>query len=289
MVTVNGRISDSSFKGYLAIKFLISDILKKVTLFCVQSQRDANRFKALGVLEEKIKITGNMKFDTTDYTDKNATDLTELKKSLGIEKEDKIFIAASTHPGEEEIILNAYKTLLSEFPNLNLIIAPRHPERTRQIGSLISKFGFHAIMVSQLFGQPVSRLNPQIRKLANSQTVFILDTIGQLINFYAISDIVFVGGSLVKKGGHNILEPASLAKPIIFGPYMFNFSDIADLFLNNKAAIMARNQQELSASLERLLNDPSRVAQLGKQASQLIQHNLGATAKNVELIRKFIV
>jgi len=279
ITTVNGRISDSSFKGYLTIKFLIKNILRKITLFCVQTERDANRFKALGVQEEKIKVTGNMKFDVKDYTDFKK-DYTDLKKKLGLKSEDKVFIAASTHPGEEEIILSVYKKLWEFLPNLNLIIAPRHPERSKDIATIVSKFRFCHKFISSFSPESIA---------CATKSVFILDVIGRLMDFYSIADIVFVGGSLIKKGGHNILEPASLAKPIIFGPQMFNFRDIADLFLSNKAAILVNNEEEIRTKISHLLANPSMAVELGENAKKLIQQNQGATRRNLELITKLIV
>jgi len=287
VITVNGRISDASFKGYIAVNFLIKRIMRKISIFCLQTERDANRFKALGVAEEKIKVTGNMKFDATPAcrqagitTDKKRTDGTDLKESLGLKSEDKVFIAASTHPGEEEIILNVYKKLWKEFPNLNLIIAPRHPERSKQVGKTVSKYIFCSQFIS-------SFSRPSIA--CATKSVFILDVIGRLIDFYSIADIVFVGGSFIKKGGHNILEPASLAKPVMFGPHMFNFRDIADLFLSNKAAILVNDEEEIKTKIAYLLNNPSAAAELGENAKQLIQENCGATKRNLEFIRKFVV
>jgi 3-deoxy-D-manno-octulosonic-acid transferase len=279
IIAVNGRISDSSFKGYLTAKFLIKNILEKVNLFCVQTDRDAQRLKALGILEEKIKITGNMKFDATDYRDRNCKDPAELKKKLGLTNEDQIFIAASTHKGEEEIILNVYARLLEEFPTLNLILAPRHPERSREVEKIALGFRFCTKLVSKL-PQPI---------VCATKTVFVLDVIGELINFYNISDIVFVGGSLIKKGGHNILEPAALAKPILFGPHMFNFRDIADLFLFHKGALLLNGQEEIISKIAYLLRNSSIAAEFGERAKQLIKQNQGATARNLGFIRKFLV
>lgn len=289
IVVVNGRISDRSFKGYLSIKYLIKPILNKINLFCVQTSRDAQRLMSLGVFKDKIQITGNMKFDIkVDFSrqsfnigrvpaeagEKNYTD---YKLKLGLEYKEKLFVAGSTHPGEEEIILSAYKELLSEFPDLRLLIAPRHPERSEEIANLIKKFGFES--------KRISLLDSRTHELTNSRTVFILDTVGQLLSFYAISDIVFVGGSLVKKGGHNILEPASLGKPILFGPHMFNFRDIADLFLSNRAAILVRHQEDLKTNVKYLLNNTSKVTELSRRAKELIIQNQGATNRHIELIR----
>ena len=284
VVTVNGRVSNASFRGYLIIKFLLKSILEKVSLFCVQTERDADRLMRLGVSKDKIKITGNMKFDIKDYTDFKKTclpagrDYTDYRSKLGLDSKDKLWVAGSTHAGEEEIILNVYKELQMDFPDLKLLIAPRHPERSKDIGETVSRFGFNSVFVSTL---------PHKCSTCIPKSVFILDTIGELISFYAIADIVFVGGSLIKKGGHNILEPASRALPVLFGPHMFNFGDIADLFLRNKAAIMVNNKEELKTNITYLLNNPDRIIELGKHAKQVILQNQGATRRNVEYIKNY--
>ncbi len=282
IVTVNGRISDGSFKGYSVIKFLLKPILTKISLFCVQTQLDAERFAALGVAREKIKVSGNLKFDTTDYTDKKFTKDTDYKQKLGLEKREKLFVAASTHPGEEKIILSVYKELSSEFPYLRLLIAPRHPERAKEIERVIKKYEFNSLRVSGLMGE---RVNGLTGEWANRQTVFILDTIGELMSYYTIADIVFVGGSLVQKGGHNILEPASLEKPILFGPHVFNFRGITDLFLTDDAAIMVNSPEALKQKIKELLIDPGQAKEIGRKAGETLFKNKGSTKRAIELIK----
>ncbi|MBM3246669.1 MAG: 3-deoxy-D-manno-octulosonic acid transferase [Candidatus Omnitrophica bacterium] len=287
IAVVNGRISDNSFKGYCLIKFILSPILNKVSLFCAQTQRDAQRLVLLGVSSDKIKITGNMKFDCQGRAD-NVNNTLELKQKLGLGSQEKLLVAASTHPGEEKIVLNIYQGLIRDFPGLRLLIAPRHPERTRKIEEIVNKFGFQAQRLSQLSGEPVSQLSRHTGTPAHRHTVFILDTIGQLIDYYALADIVFVGGSLVKKGGHNILEPAALGKPVLFGPQMSNFRDIAEMFLKNQAGILARNTQELKSKIRELLDNPGFAAQFSQRAQALILDNQGATQRNLELIKELL-
>lgn len=278
IVVVNGRISDVSFRGYSSIKFLLKPVLEKISIFCMQTERDADKLMHLGVPKVNIHITGNMKFDTAVYKEK-VKDSIELRSKLDLDPQDKLFAAGSTHPGEEEIILEAYKDLQTQFSNLKILIAPRHPERSKDIAKISSRFGLCGIFISTLTaGSPSRVIKP----------VFILDVIGQLGNFYSIADIVFVGGSLIKRGGHNILEPAFLGKPILFGPYMFNFQDIADLFLCNKASIMVYDQEELKINIQDLLNNPAKIIELGQRARQLILENQGATKRNVELLRKAV-
>ncbi|MCX5704985.1 MAG: 3-deoxy-D-manno-octulosonic acid transferase [Candidatus Omnitrophica bacterium] len=277
MITVNGRISDKSFKGYLRASFLFKSTLEKIRMFCVQTDVDALRFKAIGVLANKIKVTGNMKFDIVPKVSSEPAGASRLL--LGLKPEEKLLIAASTHPGEEKIILDCFVGISNAMPEVRLMIAPRHPERAHEIFGIIKKAGRESMRVSRI---GIDALKPD-------SPVFILDTIGQLINFYHISDVVFVGGSLIKKGGHNILEPAALAKPIIFGPYMFNFRDITDLFLKHQAAVMVNDAQELQANIEFLFKDRQRSKELGEAAQKLIWQNQGATLRNAREIGLLLI
>ena len=272
LVTVNARISDTSFKGYSAVKFLIKPILNKISLFCAQTEVDALRLKFLGVNPDKIKVTGNLKFDQLALFKGPG-----YREKLGLNPSDKLLVAGSTHSGEEEMILNAYNKLLKEFPGFKLLIAPRHPDRTADVEKTVMKNGFDALRVSRL-----DSLRPAPRA---PSPVFILDTVGSLMDFYAAADIVFVGGSLVKKGGHNILEPASLGKPVIFGPYMFNFRDIARVFLNNNAAIQVATQEGLESSIRELMKDNSKAGLLTENASVVIVKNQGATLRIIGAIK----
>jgi len=268
IVTVNARISDASFRGYFAIKLLIKPILDKISLFCSQTEADAARLRKLGVAPSRIKVTGNMKFDQLTAPLQAAG----YREKLSLGLDGKLFIAGSTHQGEEEIILSTYKSLLNNFPTLKLLIAPRHPERADALASLIKGSGFEPAKISVL--------GPRTREPVNPRTVFILDTVGELANFYTAADVVFVGGSLIKRGGHNILEPASLGKPVIFGPHMFNFRDIAEMFLKNNAALMAKDENGLVSAVTRILKDNFLASQLRANAAGIIALNRGATQKN---------
>jgi len=276
LIVVNARISDASFKGYLCIRFLLKNMLNKIHLFCVQTRRDSQRLIRLGVSENRIRITGNMKFDIHNYTGLRK-DAKDLRPKLGIKPQEKFLVAGSTHTGEEEVILAAYKKLLVNFPDLRLLIAPRHPERTSEVQRLIQLSGFAAVRISQLSPSEASR--------SDKVAVFILDTVGELLSFYSIADVVFVGGSLVRKGGHNILEPAMFAKPVLFGPHMFNFRDIAELFLEQRAALLVKDTQELYLKIKDLLDNPSKIEFLTQRARDLLIANQGATQKNTQIIK----
>ena len=225
-----------------------------------------------------------MKFDTSTLLSVNGSttltiDNADYRRKLGLKEADRLLTAGSTHPGEEEIILGVYKELLSDFPALKLLIAPRHPERAKEIERLVLNYGFNSVFISK------PRLSTIDYRLS---TVFILDTIGQLKDFYAVSDIVFIGGSLIKKGGQNILEPAVLAKPIIFGPHMFNFRDIAELFLVSGGAVLVKNKEELREKIKDLLLHPESALGLGRRARELLLKNQGASERNLEIIKEVL-
>ncbi|MDO8489195.1 MAG: glycosyltransferase N-terminal domain-containing protein, partial [Candidatus Omnitrophota bacterium] len=276
VVTVNGRISDSSYGGYRLIKFFIRPILRMVKQFCVQSDLDALRLEKLGVAKQRIQVTGNVKFDINLDPIAESNVLTYRAK-LWLGQLDKLLVCGSTHPGEEELIFASYQELLRIFPKLKLLIAPRHPERGSQISRLAADKGFLPLLISSL-----SKTCPD----CTNDSVFILDTIGELLNYYSAADIVFVGGSMVKKGGHNILEPASLKKPVIFGPYMFNFREISELFLANQAVLMAGNSKELVDKVKEILNNNQLAKGLVDRGYELIVGNRGATIRNIKIIKQ---
>jgi 3-deoxy-D-manno-octulosonic-acid transferase len=276
VITVNGRISDSSYGGYRMIKFFIRPILRMVRQFCVQSDLDGGRLENLGVDKQRIRVTGNVKFDI-NLNPPLESNILAYRNKLGLVQADRLLVCGSTHPDEEELIFDAYQKLLVSFPNLKLLIAPRHPERSGQISKLAADQGFVPVLISNFSAASVTGI---------SNPVFILDTIGELLNYYSAADIVFVGGSLVKSGGHNILEPASFRKPVIFGPHMYNFRQISKLFLANQAALVANNSQELADRIRTILNSDSLAKGLGGKAYELIVRNCGATARNIQIIKE---
>jgi len=281
LALVNGRISVGSFKGYNRVRFILRNILGKFDLFCMQSALDAQRIIALGASKEKVKITGNTKFDI------QAADCEPQTIGLNLNPDEQLFVAGSTHLGEEEIILDVFRTVKQKFPNLRLLIAPRHPERTPQIEKLVSKYGFGTIRISQLSTQdhlPAVRHGAQ--STMHNETVFILDTIGQLKAIYSLATVVFVGGSLIPHGGQNPIEPAILAKPILFGPHLSNFKEVTDVLLDRQAAILVASGRELKENLLRLLADSSERAEIGIRARQSVEISRGATRRCVNLIKE---
>lgn len=277
VVLVNARVSDKAFKRYRLVKFFLKPVLRRISLVLAQSDKDKDRFINLGVNQEKVLVTGNMKFDYVDIKD---VDCKKLKRELGLKDKEKLITAGSTHKGEEEIILEAYKELLPQYPDLRLIIAPRHPERTAEVVKLIIKFGFMSIKISSI-----------VKDLPDTEgkvQIFILDTVGQLKDFYAIADIVFVGGSLVKKGGHNIIEPAIFSRPIVSGKHFFNFSDVFKAFQEKNAIIICGNKEELKNCLIELLNKPEEREKLGMRAHEVVLGERGATERNLNWLFTYL-
>lgn len=278
VVIVNGRISDGSYGGYRAIKLFIRPILRKVKQFCVQSEIDALRLENLGVKKENIQVAGNVKFDI-NLEAASGINASAYREKLWLAQNDQLLVCGSTHPREEELIFKTYRELLIAFPNLKLLIAPRHPQRSNDIANIATDNGFVSLYISSIAGSCPTCIN---------KAVFILDVIGELFNYYSAADIVFMGGSLVKTGGHNIIEPASLKKPVIFGPQMFNFRDITELFLKNKAAIMIEDQEGLGAKIKEILVNASATKEMVERAYALIIANRGATMRNIQAIKQLI-
>lgn len=271
ILVLNGRISQGSFKGYSRIKFLMTEMISSVDFFYMQDKGDAERIVALGADKHKVGIMGNFKFDI---------DLNEelpLNWLTGIS--GKIVLAASTHEGEEELLLEAFNIINKELPGTKLIIAPRHPERFNETAGLIEKRGLSYIRRSALNGKEIAR--------TSDADIILLDTLGELSRVFSRTSVAFIGGSLVPRGGHNIMEPAYWSKPVIFGPHMENFP-IAGEFLIKSAAIEVRDPKDMAETVIALLRDNNKSAEMGRNARAIVDKNTGAVKKAIELIRGYI-
>ncbi|HAJ57718.1 MAG TPA: 3-deoxy-D-manno-octulosonic acid transferase [Candidatus Omnitrophica bacterium] len=275
VVVVNGRISDRSFKRYGRMKRFLKATLEKIDLFCMQTAEAADRIIILGAQKNKVKVTGNIKFDiSADFGEPPA--LQALKDIL---KGAVFMIAGSTHENEEEGIIEIYKSLRKDFPSLRLLIAPRHIERVDKIRRIVRLQGMEAVNISRLSVSAAS-----VPAISSAQ-VLILDSVGDLNAFYSLCDVAYVGGSLVPRGGHNPIEPALFGKAIVFGRYMDNFREIRDIFIKEKAAIQVESFQSLEYELRRLLASPADRRALGDNAKGLIDRNRGAASRAFEVIR----
>jgi len=277
IILVNGRISNRSYRGYRRIRFIISRILKKFSLILMQSAEDAARILDLGAKKDKVFITGNLKFDQP--LSEHRDDRQKIREKMHLNDEDTLLIAGSTHRGEEKDVISCFSRLRKQYNGLRLLIAPRHIERIQEIQQILTRQGLESIRFSSLTNQHSPITNNQI---------FLLDTIGDLKGLYSASDIVFVGGSLVKKGGQNPIEPASLSKPIILGRFTFNFQDVVRSFLENSASIQVEDKNGLYSAVKLLLDNPQEAKNLGAKAKSTVDKNSGSSQRTLNLLLSII-
>ena len=267
---VNGRISPKSQKKYKRFCWIARDIFDCFELCMVQSEEEKEKLLELGVDEEKVINTGNIKFDRKiEYVEEKQY----WRKLFGIKENDIVWISGSTHEGEEKIILEAYKRLREKVKNIKLIIAPRDIKRSEEVLKIAQDMGFKADLRS---------------RLRRGKEVVILDTIGELSKIYSIADISFVGGSLVPFGGHNLLEPAAFGCPILFGPHVFNFQEIAFFLEKEKGGIVVKDASELYENIFLLIQDSSLRKRMGKASFSFVEKNRGAIDKVISLIKEKI-
>ena len=276
-ILINGRISDRSFGKYRFAKPFLRKILWNMNELCMQSKTDADRIIAMGARPEKVRVTGNIKFDL--QVKASQLNAEEIRRQIGIGPDDELLVAGSTHAGEEGAVIAAYKSLLEKFPHLKLLIAPRHIERSSEVEAIVKEYDFVPIRLSN---------SNAIRNTHDARRIYILDTIGLLNDFYSVATIVFIGGSLIKHGGQNPIEAAIYGKPVIFGPYMFNFKNIAEAFLTKNAAIRIDNEDELTPVLHNLLADEKKRREVGRAAQQVVIENRGATEQALSQIGRFL-
>ncbi|MFH1505313.1 MAG: glycosyltransferase N-terminal domain-containing protein [Candidatus Omnitrophota bacterium] len=280
IVMINARISDKAFSRYKIIKFFMKRILNKCNYIGVQNQTYKERFVFLGAKENKVIVSGNMKLggvvvDTQSFARDRAKYLPILKKENSL-----LLIAASTHSPEESIIIKIYSDIIKVSDKVTLLIAPRHPNRAGEIEKIVKSNGFNPIKMSKV------DLSYGLVSKGMAKRVYIADTIGQLMFFYSISDICFVGKSLVCYGGQNILEPVYFSKPTVFGPNMSNFAEIERVVLEKKAGIRVKNEQELKEVLLKLVQDEPLRDSLSKRCPEVFEKGKQSLESNLGLIFK---
>ena len=281
VIVVNGRMSNKSFSGYKKIRPIANKIFRKISLILAQTEQYAQRFKELGCPDEKVIVTGSLKYDTAQITD-NVEGSDALAAQLNIGNE-RLWVAGATGNDEEKILLDVYQNLKqqNQFSNLRLAIVPRKPERFDEVAQLIERKGFPLIRYSQI-------KNNTAPPPANNRVVILGDTMGDLRKFYSLATIIFVGRSLVPMGGSDMAEAAALGKCTIFGPHAFNFKQTVDALLADTGAIMVKDKQELLQTMQKCLSDSGFAQSVAKKGQEVIRKNQGATAKSIGQIAKFL-
>lgn len=273
VVLINGRISPRSFPRYRRVRPLFARVLQGIGLFCMQTSQDAARILELGAPEDRVHVVGNLKFDLAmaGHTGEGLA----VRTMLGLPNARPVLVAGSTHRGEEESVLKAFQAARRAAPNLVLLLAPRHPERLADVEGLLAQAGLQWVRRSRL---PVEELPP----------VILLDTMGELARLYAAGTIVYVGGSLVPIGGHNVLEAAAYARPVLFGPHMGNFAEMARIFLEQGAGLQVRDATELGEEIVRLLAEPAAARRMGEVGRGIVDTHRGASRRTVDLLERVL-
>lgn len=274
VVIVNGRISPRSFKSYKRIKAFFQRYVKMISRIGAQTSNEAERYRELTDGEVDIEVMGNLKCDGLKA--KSAEEISALRKSLALNADDLVFVAGSTHEGEEAAVLAAYSQLIKEMPDktVRLVIAPRHPERFNRAEELIKGAGFTVLRHSKS------------ERFSNEFDVFMIDSIGHLASFYGVADVAFVGGTIAPIGGHNVLEPYTYKVPVIAGTHLEKTRDFARLLEERDALFVVKNANEMAEELKRLLSDEALRSEIGERGNRLLLDSQGAVAKGVALIEQ---
>lgn len=279
VIIANGRVTETrtmrNFRRPL-LRAVARRMFGKLRWVGAQDSLYARRFAELGVPPERIEITGSMKYDAADVRDR-IEGQDELAAEMGIDRARPLLVCGSTGPGEEPLILDAYQRLLAAHPRLQLALVPRKPERFDEVAALIVARGFACLRRST--GSPL--VPPQA---AEPRPVFLGDTMGELRKFYALADVVFVGRSLVPMGGSDLMEAAGLARPVLFGPHVDNFSEAAELLIETGGAEQVSSLEHLVTAVNNLLADRERAAEMGRRGREAIVSRRGATARTAERI-----
>ncbi len=279
VVLANARMSVSSLKGYNRLGPLKPLFFSPFSHVMAQTPRDKDRFGALGIARDRILVAGNMKFDQGDLAD-DGTKENRLRSMLGIRGDDRVWIAGSTHEGEETIILEVFARLRKELGDLRLILAPRDPERCKALSHGIQRHNTHGFV----FWSDLEK--GSCTGQSHGRELVLMDVMGVLAPSYAVCDLAFIGGSLVPLGGHNPLEPAMFGKPVLFGPHMTDFQGVADLLKKGKGAMEVAGADELEAGVKKLLEYPEFRDRMGRAGARIFRVNSGAVGRTVAILEK---
>jgi 3-deoxy-D-manno-octulosonic-acid transferase len=273
VIVANGRLSEKSLRGYGPIRPIARSALASARYVAAQSVTDAARLHDLGADPDRLGIVGNLKYDMA-VPPQLHEEAQAMRRSWGVQR--PVWIAASTHDGEEMPVLKAHAEVLRRFPDALLLLAPRHPERFKPVALSCRSFGF------------VTRTRSEDEGAREDTQCFVVDTLGELLRFYAAADVAFVGGSLVPIGGHNVLEPAALSVPVIVGPKMFNFVEITASLIEAGAALQIMDSDELGAVVTRLLADPAQRETIGRAGRAAFEREQGGVLRTLGIIERVL-
>jgi 3-deoxy-D-manno-octulosonic-acid transferase len=273
---VNARLSDRSYRGYKRFAFLFKPLFALFTGVGAQNEADAAKLRELGCRPEAIRIVGSLKFDAAKLDERRLVNVPALFRQLAVPPGARVLVGGSTHPGEEAILAEQFLRLRARFPDLFLVLVPRHFERSQEAGRELTARGVKFAFRSEILSH--SRFRP------GEIDCLVVNTTGELKYFYEQATVIFVGKSLTAQGGQNPIEPGALGKPMVFGPNMQNFAEIVRRFLAQDGAVQARDAAELEQVLAELLADGPRRDQLGRNALKVVRENLGAIDRTVDMI-----
>ena len=278
---VNARVSDRSFHGYRTIRPFMRRVLENITRICTQTATDAERFQQLGACSDRVIVTGNLKFD--GRAPEFGSFGMKIRDILAEENRSPVFVAGSTMRGEEPLVLQAWQAIHKKYPRAFMILATRHPARFDEVAEMLQA---RQLSYTRRTSLPEDR-DESRRRLASTE-ILLLDTIGELAEMVGVADVVFVGGSLVPTGGHNVVEPAFWGKPIIFGPHMHNFRDVASLFLKAKGAVQVADADGLADAVLHLLDHPADARQIGERAKGVVNEQAGAALRILNQMEEWL-
>ena len=287
VVLANGRVSDATYRRALSYaRPFYRALLSQFDAFLMRTEVDAERIISMGADERKVSITGDIKLDVSTKSGDELKLMRErLLREFGISEKELVWVAGSTHEGEEEMLLHVYKRLLVHFPSLRLIIAPRHIERSKEVVELIARNRFWCVRRSAIIQ---GSLKPSAISMASATPVYLLDTIGELKDVYAIATIAFVGGSMIPRGGHNVIEPIIYGCPVIFGKHIYNFRPHALALQSFGVGFMVDDVEELFNVALQLLSSSKKRDEVRKRSTLLINANRGAAMRTAEQILKLL-
>ena len=280
IVLVNGRVSDHSYRGYRKLRFFTRRVLPMLDVLCVQAKLDAERLVKLGANPDRVRVLGTAKYDVATYDPSGESEARDLLRRSQVSDADLVMVGGSTWAGEEHALLDAYKGLKTRYRNLLLVLAPRHVERSPAVLQAIKDSHMTVVRRSEL-------KDPEFKVRARPQ-VFLLDTTGELKNFYACADVIFVGKSLTQHGGQNPIEPALYGKPVVVGPNMENFRAVVEDMREAGALAEVTDLQSLRRTLDDLCANPERRRILGEAAAQVVRTKVGTTARTLDLLDRLL-